>query len=389
MSLVAATAVAGLTSTASAKPMEEAIKNVDLSGYVRYRYTNGKSETESNKYKTVLKISSKVNDNVTAFIKAAGEDGTTNVNGDADPVTTAVKEAKFIVKAGKATVIAGKQGLQTPFADIADQQGTGLVALYPVGPITLAGGWYTNSDAKSIYNTGLNPSPSTENDIGGNNISALAAIGKTGNINYSAWFAQVSETNLNVGGTLHATAQAGATAMNFNVKGQFGPASVELNHASVDYSLNAAAKTLADELNPTQTRIVAGMKAGIVNVAAGFVVTGDEGGNVTLGDTDAKANFVLENTSASELADASIIYVGAKAKVSGVTLGLEYLDGDGKAAALTKAAYAAASKIDVDEMKFSAAYAMSKNFNVSGFITKGEENKVDTDMSRIEIKYTF
>ena len=39
LSLVAAVAVAGLT-TANAQPLEEAIKNVDVSGSVVYRYDN-------------------------------------------------------------------------------------------------------------------------------------------------------------------------------------------------------------------------------------------------------------------------------------------------------------------------------------------------------------
>ena len=178
MSLVAAVAVAGLATTASAKPMEDAIKNVDLSGYVRYRYTNG-DQPESNEYKTVVKLKSKVNDNVSMFLKVAGADSTSNTSGDADPDTTAVKEAKFIYTGNGITAIVGKQGLATPFGDAADQQGTGIVVLAPVGPVTLAAGWYTNSDAKSIYSNKLNKNEdkdTNENDIGGNNIAAVAAI---------------------------------------------------------------------------------------------------------------------------------------------------------------------------------------------------------------------
>ena len=43
MSLIAAVAVTGLTSTVSAQPLEDAIKGVDFSGNLRYRYTNGEA----------------------------------------------------------------------------------------------------------------------------------------------------------------------------------------------------------------------------------------------------------------------------------------------------------------------------------------------------------
>ena len=69
ISLVAAVAVAGF-STANAQPLEEAIKNVDVSGSVVYRYDNiddsegNATRTDRNRYKIGLNLSSKVNDYV-------------------------------------------------------------------------------------------------------------------------------------------------------------------------------------------------------------------------------------------------------------------------------------------------------------------------------------
>jgi hypothetical protein len=74
ISLVAAVAVAGF-STANAQPLEEAIKNVDVSGSVVYRYdnfhnaekldsngnaTSDRENTDANRYKIGLNLSSKV-----------------------------------------------------------------------------------------------------------------------------------------------------------------------------------------------------------------------------------------------------------------------------------------------------------------------------------------
>ena len=47
LSLVAAVAVAGFT-TANAQPLEEAIKNVDVSGSVVYRYNDASNDASNN-----------------------------------------------------------------------------------------------------------------------------------------------------------------------------------------------------------------------------------------------------------------------------------------------------------------------------------------------------
>src|SRR5574344_1205927 len=91
LSLVAAVAVAGL-STANAQPLEEAIKNVEVSGSVVYRYdnfhnaekksngvaTSQRENTDANRYKIGLNLSSKVNDYVkfnSRFIVGSKDNG--------------------------------------------------------------------------------------------------------------------------------------------------------------------------------------------------------------------------------------------------------------------------------------------------------------------------
>ena len=51
ISLAALVALGAFSSVASATPLEEAIKNVDLSGMARYRYTNNKRTGEYSKVK--------------------------------------------------------------------------------------------------------------------------------------------------------------------------------------------------------------------------------------------------------------------------------------------------------------------------------------------------
>jgi len=163
-------------------------------------------------------------------------------------------------------------------------------------------------------------------------------------------------------------------------------ANIEFNYAKVDYTLNTAAQTaLGKEIAPTQTRVVVSTKAGIADVAVGIVKAGSDGANVTLGDPDAKANFKMEAFNASALTDTTAFYVGVKAPVGPVKVGLEYgttSDINGKVAGDTK----------FSETKLSVAYAMSKNFTISGFITNDSSDNATldkADKNRIEIKYTF
>jgi hypothetical protein len=86
MSLVAAVAVAGLNVSASAGSLEEAIKGVDVSGSIAYRYDDRTTTAtgvvdpvdgrKANRYKLVTKVKVPVNDTVTANLTfAAGTMG--------------------------------------------------------------------------------------------------------------------------------------------------------------------------------------------------------------------------------------------------------------------------------------------------------------------------
>jgi len=383
MSLVAAVAVAGFTTTASAVSLENAIKGVDISGQVRYRYTNGEVQKEANQYRLDLIVKSKVNDMVTAKLASSVQgDATTNASGDGDPTVINLREANFIINAGGATIIAGKQGLPTPFADgaVDSQQGTGVVVVKPLAKtFTLAAGWFTNSDAKArgvLKNAATyDISSATDSALTGNNIAAVAAIGSADMLNYSLWYAKVSQN--------HGSApKAGANAINVNLSANIGPMSVELNHATVNYT-GTAGDTLAD---PKQTRLVVSGKVGAATITAGYVKAGKEGADVTLGDGDAKANFAMESFSATALKDTSALYLGVSAPLGGgVTAGLDYgttSDIDGSVP----------GDVKFSETRLKLAYAMSKNFKISGFITSDSSDNAGLDKkdkNRIEMKYTF
>ncbi|MGB5791627.1 major outer membrane protein, partial [Poseidonibacter sp.] len=78
LSMVAALAVSCL-STASAKDLAEAIKNVDVSGTAAYRYNDYEGASDaSNNYKIAATLKSKVNDDITFNSRIIIGDGKTN-----------------------------------------------------------------------------------------------------------------------------------------------------------------------------------------------------------------------------------------------------------------------------------------------------------------------
>ena len=161
VSLAALVALGAFSSVASATPLEEAIKNVDLSGFARYRYTNDhlkdsdksdtqKSSTSNHVFRMETSFKAAIDDNFfgVLHLRYQGTDGSgDNANSKAyainqktgtvdeftyngtDKTNTTgsfgVYEMYLGYKAGNTTITAGKQLLGT-FFDDKDVAGTGL-----------------------------------------------------------------------------------------------------------------------------------------------------------------------------------------------------------------------------------------------------------------------
>ncbi len=243
ISLVAAVAVAGLT-TANAQPLEQAIKGVEVSGSVVYRYndynndtnyaTEGKSTDGSkdggvingtstknngtdsfsdNNYKVGLNVAAPVNEFVkfnSRFLVAdeKGEfAGTSTPSGGLDSQDTGdsnvdveLSNAYFGFTGIKNTTVnAGKQGLTTPWTvatqvDGNEQTGTGLLALSTLGNVTLAGAYFNqtnlhNSTDAKLANTSLKGAFDGASDI-----ATVGTIVAAGPVTIDAWYADMQET---------------------------------------------------------------------------------------------------------------------------------------------------------------------------------------------------
>ncbi|EAT97596.1 major outer membrane protein [Campylobacter concisus] len=141
ISLAALVALGAFSSVASATPLEEAIKNVDLSGFARYRYTNtrdksavaSKGENRSNanhQFRMVTNFKAAIDDNFFGVIglRYSENDGSgDNATGtDLTNTTGTFKVHQFYLgyNVGGTTITAGKQVIGSYFTD--DAVGTGI-----------------------------------------------------------------------------------------------------------------------------------------------------------------------------------------------------------------------------------------------------------------------
>jgi hypothetical protein len=370
MSLAAAVAVAGLTTTASAGALADAVKDTTISGKVEVGYNYADTQTGSAasvstnewEYDFDATLNTKVNDTITAQVgiqadhetainSAANE--TTDTNGK-DSIT--LTKMNFTAKTDVATAIVGKQKQPTPFLD--DERGDGVVALVPAGPVTLAAGHFTGLTA-----------PTTQD------LTAAAVIGSFAGVNASLWYVTSStDTDVDV------------TGYSVNVNGAFGPVTVDARHSQVNY------ETTGLDVDAKLTKIVANANMDAFGVTVAYGMTNDEpaartagaGVDLTSTDNDAATNLETEHFALDDLNDASAYLIGANAGFGAVSVGAHYFAADDKA------------DTDYTEMAVNASYAMSKNFTASAVYatsetdyTGGSTTDVDKDTFEVSLKYSF
>ncbi|EHU8401061.1 group 3 major outer membrane porin protein PorA [Campylobacter coli] len=158
LSLVAALA-AGAFSVANATPLEEAIKDIDVSGVLRYRYESGRfgkdlnlenanlnSSKQEHKYRAQINFSGAIADNFKAFVQLDynAKDGGYGANSVSDTKTSLNVRQLYLTYTNEnvaTSVILGKQQLNTIWTDnaIDGLVGTGIkVVNNSIDGLTLA-----------------------------------------------------------------------------------------------------------------------------------------------------------------------------------------------------------------------------------------------------------
>ncbi|ELF2898414.1 group 2 major outer membrane porin protein PorA [Campylobacter jejuni] len=234
LSLVAALA-AGAFSAANATPLEEAIKDVDVSGVLRYRYESsnpwsnanfgsGISGKQDHKYRAQVNFSGAISDNFKAFVQfdynsQDGGYGADSISNTSDTLSVRQLYLTYTNEDVATSVIAGKQQLNTIWTDnaIDGLVGTGIkVVNNSIDGLTLAAFamdsfneasdttvTITQDSSQKITGVQFNRgNPKGDSDVSGaldwsKNIYGAAAIGSYdiagGQFNPQLWLAYMSD----------------------------------------------------------------------------------------------------------------------------------------------------------------------------------------------------
>ena len=385
----------GSISFANAQNLEDAIKNVEVSGTVAYRYNDYEESTSSlnknksvggdstNNYKAAINLGVKVNDdikfNTRLMAGNINSDGiydtgeqTFNTQSEGDSnLDVTLSEVNFDYTGVQNSVITiGKQGVTTPFTLSRDAlgneaTGTGLVATTHMGDmLSLTGGYFNQTN----FDT---------ND-GGLGTSAIDG---------SESFAYVTGTAAYAGVTLDATygeLEDRFDAYSVGIKGDFTIDELTLapyaRYSSLDLDSTDDKNTL------WKTGIQANL--GIFGAYIAYGQTNEEGGTV---GTDASSDSGMDDhwrVTLSGISDASAIYATVDTQVTDtVNVSLNYSEID---------VGSKSNDIDQNEIYAQVAYKMSKNLSTyarlgqlekDGFYNDGSD--LDSTIGRLHVQYSF
>ena len=336
LSLVAAVAVAGFTTAASAANLAD----TKFSGKAEFEYDyskdNASNATNGYDIDVDVKATTKLSDQWTAIVGAQAdteegiEDNTALENGNVNLSTTYFQYAD-----GTNTLKIGRQAIGTPFYD--DQRGDGFVGLTTVGGVTMALAHFDNTNGAYSEEA----------------VNAAAAIASIGPVNASLWYADISNT---------------FSAYSLDLNGKFGIVNVDLRHTELD--LDAA--TTDNSL----TKLVVSAPVGPVTLTAGYGMTDKQGGTVAL-DQDTKANFELEQASLNGTFDSDVFLVAVGGTFGKVTASISHLTGEVN------------TDVDVEETLVKASYPLAKSLKATAFYSVYELDNVDNDKASIALEYKF
>ncbi|MDY0327291.1 MAG: major outer membrane protein [Arcobacteraceae bacterium] len=385
ISLAAAVAVAGLNSVASAKPLEEAIKGVDATGYVTYQYNDQNdiaSSSQSNIYKAGMVLTIPATDDIKVKLTGTVRGLTQDNSGDANPSTT-LEHANFVYSGvNNLTVIAGKQALNTPWTQGSSnidltQSGTGVLAMYNAGFATIAAGHFVNNSIKN----GNQAAGGTEAkvNITANDLTVAALIVPIAEVaTAQVWYANVGKTSET------STLNQGADALSASIETKI----MDLAKLNVTHS-ELKAKDYASNKKQKLTKATLSGKAGPVGLTAAYVKTGKDGGLVAF-DSDGSAGFKGFSADLNGTQDAKAWLLSAKMDImSNLNLALTHISADEKKTSSTT------DDQDITETYGQLTYQFAKN--LSAYVRYGVyevENNVgtkttDRDRGRLQISYKF
>ena len=422
ISLATLVALGAFSSVASATPLEEAIKNVDLSGFARYRYThtheykksqdnvskkNGTNDGDGHNFKMIANFKAAIDDNFFGVIglrynatdnsgdNTQNDQGSQGIGTDKTNTTEPFRVHQFYLgyKAGNTTITAGKQEIGSFFTD--DAIGTGVrVVNEDIEGLTLTALAFDAIEGDSVESDGeLYEITNNLNDYDAGNLYAAGIAGSYDPINFQLWYASL--TNL-------ADLLAADVSANFAINDDVSLGGrVNYINTTVDKSAKAHLSKAISESN------------GVANYNDGNFYTGEL--TASLFGFDLRAGYMgwkVDNKGVTSFAfedkgslidvgeltldptwadgKANLIYATAGYTFDKFTVGADYIKGHIKHAA----APGKNGKEKVEEITPRFAYAYSKKLTFSSYYAFktskfADEAKNKEDQFRFEAKYSF
>ena len=412
ISLAALVALGAFSSVASATPLEEAIKNVDLSGFARYRYTNDytkkstantgteKGSNAGHVFRMQTAFKAAIDDNFFGVLNLRYEakdnsgDGVTKGTDKTDTTGSfGVYEMYLGYKVGNTTVTAGKQLLGT-FYDAKDLAGTGIkVVNTDVPGLTLAAAAFDAIESESMDTSGPLVSTLVNTNLFSDssaNIYYLTALGSYDPLSFKIAIANVSEVAALYG------ADAG---LNFNVND--------------DVSINGKAQYVHNESDNKNVAdanfwaVQAGLKAYGAKFNAGYLDFDAKNKDSDAKNKD-KASFVTLDGNGDLINPAKILngamassqqfynhikgnndywFINAGYDIDKFGFGAGYTQGKGYSWGLTK------ERAKRNEWYLDASYKYSKKLTFLTWYAAAKDKKdgesFKQDRIRFEAKYSF
>ena len=394
LSLAAAVAAGALAMSASAVPLEEAIKDVDLNGYARMRYTHDhlKNETNSNKgvweFKSEVDFKAKIDDNFFGVVGVRfldidnGESLSSSNSQNHGAQNPSDKGSDFdIAKAylgytvGGTTIAVGRQGIGSFFTD--DMYGDGVkITSTDIEGLTISGFWMdsleNDGDISSLeWGAAVDNKLTTDHNLYG-----IGFMGSYDPVSFQLWYNALEDV---------AQLFAAELALNFDISDDFN-LGVKGQYAFSDFDgdYKDAGASDADFW-------AAEANAGFfgVDLAAGYLkFEPDDKDKVSFVSFEDQGSFISPGEELLDYRNFSgenhywYVVAGYTIPDTGIRIGADYLDGkaDGDNA------YEVVGRISYkynEKLSFKTWYSHYKIDDAAGGL---DEKK---DRIRFEAKYSF
>ncbi|WP_086289282.1 major outer membrane protein [Campylobacter devanensis] len=413
LSLAAIVAAGALTSVASAASLEEAIKNVDVSGYARYRFDSrntttvaGQNTANAHRFTSDIDFKAALDDNFFGVIgfrydsvdvsgERAGAQTNVGVNDNGFGEygqTFNVRQFYLGYTAGNTTVQAGRQVLGTFFTD--DMVGTGIKVLNSdISGLTLAAIAFDNLQGNDgdmgTRNLFIGSNGSNEH-VYDRNLYGVAAIGSYDPVSFQAWYAALDSVAQLY--ALDVTLGANLGGADLSLQAQYAGSSVWSNNVRTSQAVPDLTPSLTPgavvELDDAQFLAVkAGAKAFGFDGSVGYVNINTQGSGASLISLEDQGAFITAGEDLLDYtligADQSIYFVTAGYTFADkVRVGADYVGSRAEERGNYVDAYEAVARVDYK-------YSKKLNFKTWYSYIDRDNNEADAKHLRFEARYNF